>query len=105
VTITERSHGGMRRISATGADQERAVPFTVGRTGLLVILSGQKVKDACIMRGWSLAELARRARVSRPTLRSALRGRPLRPRTAWLIARALRAGETQPELDDLFGAA
>lgn len=81
------------------------IPFTVGRNGLMVTLSAERLQAACVARGWSLSELAARARVSRPTLRTALRGHPVRPRTAWRLARALREGQTQPELDSLLDAA
>ena len=62
------------------------IPFSTGRGGLVVVVSPDRVRAACVARGWSLGELADRARVSRPTLRSALRGRPVRPRTAWKLA-------------------
>jgi predicted transcriptional regulator len=38
-----------------------------GRAGLVVVLSADAVRIACAERGWSLSELARRARISRPT--------------------------------------
>lgn len=66
--------------------------FEVGRAGLVVVLSSHAVKEACAERGWSLSELARRAKISRPTLASALRGQPVRSRTAWKVARALEQG-------------
>ena len=81
------------------------IPFAVSRNGLLVTLSAERLKAACVARGWSLSELAARARVSRPTLRSALQGHPVRPRTAWRLARALHHGETHPELASLLEAA
>jgi len=61
----------------------------VGRAGLVVVLSAEAVRVACAERGWSLSELARLAKISRPTLASALRGQPVRARTAWKLARAL----------------
>jgi len=66
--------------------------FQVGRAGLVVLLSDVAVKEACAERGWSLSELARRARISRPTLATALKGHPVRPRTAWKLAKALEQG-------------
>jgi len=77
---------------------------TVGRSGLVVVLSAEAVRVACAERGWSLSELARRASISRPTLATALRGKPVRARTAWKIARAL---EQMPstELTRLLAAA
>lgn len=72
--------------------------------GLVVVLSPDAVRIACATRGWSLSELARRARISRPTLKAALRGQPVRARTAWKLAHAL---EQQPssQLSELLGAA
>lgn len=64
----------------------------VGGGGLVVVLSAEAVRAATAERGWSLSELARRARISRPTLASALRGRPIWARTAWKLARALEDG-------------
>ena len=74
------------------------------RVGLVVVLSPEAVRIACASRGWSLSELARRARISRPTLAAALRGQPVRARTAWKLAHAL---EQQPsaQLSALLGAA
>jgi hypothetical protein len=51
--------------------------------GLLVVLSPELLKVACAARGWSLTHLAVRAEISRPTLRTVLKGRPVRPRTMW----------------------
>ena len=42
----------------------------------------------------TLAELGRRAGLSRPTLIQALRGEAVRPKTAWKIRRALAQAET-----------
>ena len=70
--------------------------------GLVVVLSANAVRLACAQRGWSLSELARRARISRPTLAAALRGQPVRVRTAWQLAHAL---EQMPstQLTELLG--
>ncbi len=38
---------------------------TSGHAGLVVVLSGDAVRIACAERGWSLSELARRARDTR----------------------------------------
>ena len=65
------------------------VGVTSGRAGLVVVLSADAVRVACAERGWSLSELARRARISRPTLAAALRGQPVRARTAYKLAYAL----------------
>src|SRR5713101_690739 len=65
------------------------VGVTSGRAGLVVVLSADAVRVACAERGWSLSELARRARISRPTLAAALRGQPVRARTAYKLSYAL----------------
>jgi len=74
------------------------------RVGLVVVLSPDAVRIACAARGWSLSELARRARISRPTLAAALRGQPVRARTAWKLAHALEQQPSAP-LSALLGAA
>jgi len=65
------------------------VGITSGRAGLVVVRSADAVRIACAERGWSLSELARRARISRPTLAAALRGQPVRARTAYKLSYAL----------------
>jgi len=80
------------------------MPFAAGRGDLVVIVSPDRLRAACVARGWSLSELAARARVSRPTLRSALHGRPVRPRTAWKLARALNEAAAQPDLSEILAA-
>jgi transcriptional regulator with XRE-family HTH domain len=77
---------------------------TSGRAGLVVVLSADAVRVACAERGWSLSELARRARISRPTLAAALRGHPVRARTAWKVAHALEQTPST-QLSQLLGAA
>ena len=80
------------------------IPFATARGGLVVVVSPERLRGACVARGWSLGELAARAKVSRPTLRSALRGSPVRPRTAWKLARALNEGTEQPDLRKILAA-
>jgi len=75
-----------------------------GHAGLVVVLSPAAVRIACAERGWSLSELARRARISRPTLAAALRGQPVRARTAWKLAHALEQ-KPSTQLSQLLGAA
>jgi len=75
-----------------------------GRAGLVVVLSPGAVRLACAERGRSLSELARRARISRPTLAAALRGQRLRARTAWKLAHALEQVPSA-QLSQLLGAA
>lgn len=72
--------------------QSSPASVRVGGGGLVVVLSAEAVRAATAERGWSLSELARRARISRPTLASALRGQPIWARTAWKLARALEDG-------------
>ncbi len=72
--------------------------------GLVVVLSPDAVRIACAQRGWSLSELARRARISRPTLAAALRGQPVRARTAWKLAHALEQ-QASVQLSELLAAA
>jgi transcriptional regulator with XRE-family HTH domain len=77
---------------------------TSGRAGLVVMLSAEAVRVACAERGWSLSEFARRAGISRPTLAAALRGQPVRARTAWKLAHALEQ-KPSTQLSQLLGAA
>jgi transcriptional regulator with XRE-family HTH domain len=76
-------------------------PHRPDRDDLVIALDGEKLARACAARGWSFAHLARKARVSRPTMTAAVRGRTLRPRTAWKIARALGEASAAPELADI----
>jgi transcriptional regulator with XRE-family HTH domain len=71
------------------------------RDDLVVALDGRKLARACAARGWSFAHLAREARISRPTMTAAVRGRTLRPLTAWKIARALSQASEAPQLAEL----
>jgi Helix-turn-helix len=68
--------------------------IVIGPGGMVVTLEAPLVIAACAARGWSLAELGRRAGLSRPTLIQALRGEAVRPKTAWKIKRALAQAET-----------
>jgi transcriptional regulator with XRE-family HTH domain len=77
---------------------------TSGHAGLVVMLSAEAVRVACAERGWSLSEFARRADISRPTLAAALRGKPVRARTAWKLAHALEQ-KPSTQLSQLLGAA
>jgi hypothetical protein len=77
-------------------------PFRVGSGGLVVVIVPEQLKAACGRRGWSLTDLAKRAGISYPTLRSTLRGKCVRPRTAWKLARALAAGDAPAEYDSLL---
>jgi lambda repressor-like predicted transcriptional regulator len=65
----------------------------VGAGGMVVTVEPPLVIAACAARGWSLAELGRRAGLSRPTLAQALRGQAVRPKTSWKIRRALAQAE------------
>ena len=70
--------------------------------GLMVVMSADVLKAACAARGWSLTQLATRAGISRPTLRSVLKGRPVRPRTMWKLANALSQAPIPSELAQLL---
>ena len=63
---------------------------TISRGGLRITIQRDQVLLACALRGMSLEELRREARLSRPTLQAAIRGKPVRPRTLLQIAQALR---------------
>ncbi len=79
-------------------------PFRVGPGGLVVVIVPEELKAACARRGWSLTDLAKRAGISYPTLRSTLRGNAIRPRTGWKLARALGEGNAPTEFDRLLQA-
>ena len=66
-----------------------ALRAPVRACGLLVNLRHDRVLLACATRGLSLTRLAEEARLSLPTIRSAVNGRPVRPITAYKIAAAL----------------
>jgi lambda repressor-like predicted transcriptional regulator len=79
-------------------------PFRLEAGGLVVVIVPVQLRAQCAKRGWSLTQLAVRAGISYPTLKSCLSGRPVRPRTAWRLARALGEGTTPAELDHLVEA-
>jgi lambda repressor-like predicted transcriptional regulator len=79
-------------------------PFRIGAAGLVVVIVPDRLQAACAVRGWSLAQLARRAGISYPTLKSTLRGSPIRPRTAWKLANALGEGTEAIELHTIVEA-
>ena len=72
--------------------------IVIGPGGMVVTLEAPLLISACAARGWSLAELGRRAGLSRPTLIQALRGEAVRPKTAWKIRRALAQVEAPADL-------
>ena len=74
------------------------------RSDLVALIDPDRLKAACVARGWSLSELARQAKVSRPTVAALLRGQAVRPRTAWKIGRALSQGTVPTELLGLLEA-
>ena len=74
----------------------------VGSGGMVVSLAPDALRAACVQRGWSLAELARRARISRPTLAQALLGQRVCPSTAYKLARALSDAEVTPALSGIL---
>ena len=75
----------------------------VGAGGMVVSIKPEVLRAACVHRGWSLAELAKRARISRPTLSQALRGQHIRPSTAYKLAVALSNGDLAPALPGIVG--
>jgi lambda repressor-like predicted transcriptional regulator len=83
---------------------DRSWPIEVGPGGLVVVITPEALLGACAERGWSLTELADRARISRPTLRAALQGHPVRPRTAWKLAHALEQASVPNGLPNLLKA-
>lgn len=93
---------GPHPVLPDGMCGDRQSPFRVGTGGLVVVIVPEQLKAACGRRGWSLTDLAKRAGISYPTLRSTLRGQCVRPRTAWKLARALAAGDAPAEYDCLL---
>jgi lambda repressor-like predicted transcriptional regulator len=98
----ETDGGGEAPTSEPAAKYQ--TPFRLGPGGLVVVIVPEQLKAACARRGWSLTHLARRAGISYPTMKSTLRGKAVRPRTAWKLARALGQEETAPVLDQLLEA-
>ncbi len=62
----------------------------------------EKLRRGLMARGLTLSELSRLARVSPPSVTSALAGRPVNMTTAVRIANALKAHPTRPELEDFL---
>jgi predicted transcriptional regulator len=64
----------------------------VTKGGMRIRFEPTALLHACASQGWSLAQLAREAHVSRPTVSGAARGLVVTPRTAFRIRQAfLRA--------------
>jgi len=80
----------------------QASSIQVGPGGMVVALDPEALRSECIARGWSLAELARRARISRPTLAQALRGQTVRPSTAFKLAVALEREDSAAQLSAIL---
>ena len=78
--------------------------LTPDRNDLVALIDPDRLKASCVARGWSLSELARQAKVSRPTIAALLRGQAVRPRTAWKIGRALSQATVPSELPGLLEA-
>ncbi len=74
----------------------------IGRGGLVVVIKGDQVLAACAARGMSLEELRLDARLSRPTLQAALRGKRVRPSTLLKLAQALRRHPVLEEATELL---
>lgn len=76
----------------------------ISRGGLVVVMNRDRVLAACAARGLSLDELRRAADISRPTMQAALRGKRIRPRTAFKLAQALRREPALDGIDELLEA-
>ena len=73
------------------------------RPDLIVSIQPERLAAACAARGWSYKELARRSRLSRPTVTAARRGVGVRPMTAYKILRALEETPAAAEASSLLG--
>ena len=98
-TSIERSRLALVKEESVSSNES----IVIGPGGIVVTLEPPFVIAACVARGWSLAELGRRAGLSRPTLTQALRGHAVRPRTAWKIRRALAQAEPVVVLGNQLG--
>ncbi len=76
----------------------------IGKAGLVVVMNREQVLAACAARGLSLEDLRSAAGISRPTLQAALRGRRVRPRTAFKLAQALSRFPVLAEITQLLKA-
>ena len=74
----------------------------IGRGGLVVVIKRDQVLAACAARGMSLEELRLAARLSRPTLQAALRGKRVRPSTLLKLAQALKRNPVLEEASELL---
>ena len=72
------------------------------RSDLVVTIQPSRLAAACAARGWSYKELARRARLSRPTIAAARRGAGIRPFTAYKILRAFQESPPVAEAAELL---
>jgi transcriptional regulator with XRE-family HTH domain len=91
----------MSRLPAVAGGGQSLTP---DRSDLVVVIDPDRLKAACVARGWSLSELARQAKVSRPTVAALLRGQAVRPRTAWKMGQALTQATVPSELPGLLEA-
>ena len=98
-TSIERSRLALVKEESVSSNES----IVIGPGGMVVTLEPPLVIAACVARGWSLAELGRRAGLSRPTLTQALRGHAVRPGTAWKIRRALAQAEPVVVLGNQLG--
>ena len=74
----------------------------VDRHDLVVSIHPARLAAACAARGWSYQELARRSRLSRPTVTAARKGFGVRPMTAYKILRALQETPAASEAAELL---
>jgi transcriptional regulator with XRE-family HTH domain len=76
----------------------------IGKAGLVVVMNREQLLAGCAARGLSLEELRSAAGISRPTLQAALRGKRVRPRTAFRLAQALSRFPVIAEITQLLDA-
>jgi transcriptional regulator with XRE-family HTH domain len=67
-----------------------------------VVIHPGRLRQALARRGWSAADLARVAGVSRPTVGAALGGRPITARSLRLMAEALAREPALTAIDDFL---
>ena len=69
-----------------------------------ITLASDRLRIELARRAWGQAELSRAAGVSAPTVRAALSGRPIAPRTLRRIALALAAAPPLAAVDSILPA-
>lgn len=72
------------------------------RPDLVVSLNPRRLAAACASRGWSYKELARRSRLSRPTITAARKGTGVRPLRLYKILRAFQESPAADQATELL---